>query len=90
VTCDAARVLGIDAGHLAPGSPADVCIFDPARHWKVEPAALRSQGKNTPYLGYEMTGRVCWTLVEGQVVYELGNGRRGANGAPHAPVARDR
>ena len=70
MTCDAARVLGIDAGHLAAGSPADVCIFDPQRYWKVEPAALKSQGKNTPYLGYELQGRVCYTVIEGQVVYE--------------------
>jgi dihydroorotase len=78
ITFDAARVLGIDAGHLAPGSPADVCVFDPHRHWKVEPAALKSQGKNTPYLGYEVPGRVCYTIVDGQVVYEdkTANGSR--------------
>jgi dihydroorotase len=78
VTFDAARVLGIDAGHLSVGAAADVCIFDPHRYWKVEPAALRSQGKNTPYMGYEIRGRVCYTIVEGQVVYEdkAVNGRR--------------
>jgi dihydroorotase len=78
VTFDAARILGIDAGHLSPGSPADVCIFDPHRHWKVEPAALKSQGKNTPYLGYEVQGRVCYTIVDGQIVYEerTAHGRR--------------
>jgi dihydroorotase len=70
VTSDAARVLGIDAGHLSPGAAADVCIFDPLRYWRVEPAALKSQGRNTPYLGYEIQGRVVHTLVEGQVVYE--------------------
>jgi dihydroorotase len=78
ITSDAARVLGIDAGNLSPGAAADVCIFDPERYWKVEPAALRSQGKNTPYLGYEVQGRVCYTIVDGQVVYEhhVANGRR--------------
>jgi dihydroorotase len=86
MTCDAARVLGIDAGHLAVGSAADVCIFDPERHWKVEPAALRSQGKNTPYLNYEVAGRVCCTLVEGQVVFEAGAPRRHANGASHGAL----
>jgi dihydroorotase len=74
ITSDAARVLGIDAGHLATGSAADVCVFDPDRYWKIEPSALKSQGKNTPYLGYEVRGRVCYTLVEGQVVYENGRG----------------
>ena len=70
ITSDAARILGIDAGHLAPGSAADVCIFDPERYWKIERAALKSQGKNTPYIGYELQGRVCCTLIDGQVVYE--------------------
>jgi len=70
ITSDAARVLGIDAGHLAVGAIADVCIFDPAYYWRVDRAALRSQGKNTPFLGLEVKGKVRWTLVEGQVVYE--------------------
>jgi dihydroorotase len=70
ITSDAAHVLNIDAGHLSVGSPADVCIFDPRRDWKVTPAALKSQGKNTPYIGYEVQGRVCCTIIEGQVVYE--------------------
>ena len=70
ITSDAARVLGVDAGHLTSGSVADVCIFDPNAHWTVKPEALRSQGKNTPYLGYELQGRVCYTIVDGQVVFE--------------------
>jgi dihydroorotase len=65
-----ARVLGIDAGHLASGHVADICVFDPEEHWKVEPAALKSQGKNSPFLGLELKARVRYTLVEGQVVYE--------------------
>ena len=77
ITADAARVLGIDAGHLSLGAPADVCVFDPERYWKVEPAALKSQGKNTPYTGYEVAGRVAYTLIDGQVVYEASaNGKR--------------
>jgi dihydroorotase len=70
ITSDAARVLGIDAGHLGVGAVADVCIFDPACYWRVDRAALRSQGKNTPFLGLEVKGKVRWTLVEGQVVYQ--------------------
>jgi dihydroorotase len=38
--------------------------------WVVEPAALKSQGKNTPFLGFELTGRARYTLVGGQVVHE--------------------
>jgi dihydroorotase len=70
ITSEAARVLNIDAGHLAPGHSADICIFDPARHWRVAPEALKSQGKNTPFVGLELKGRVRCTLVDGQVVYE--------------------
>jgi dihydroorotase len=70
ITSDAARILGISAGHLAVGAVADACIFDPECHWRVERAALKSQGKNTPFLGIEVQGRVRWTLVEGQIVHE--------------------
>ena len=70
VTADPARVLGVDAGHLAVGAPADVCIFDPEQRWIVLPGALKSQGKNTPFLGLELQGKVRYTLVGGQIVYE--------------------
>jgi dihydroorotase len=69
ITCDPAAILGIDAGALGIGSPADVCIFNPAAPWQVTPEALRSEGKNTPFLGYEMAGRVSTTLVDGRVVF---------------------
>ncbi len=65
-----ARVLGIDAGHLSAGHIADICVFDPEQYWKIEPDALKSQGKNSPFLGLELKGKVRYTLVEGQVVYE--------------------
>ncbi|MGH8618573.1 MAG: dihydroorotase [Burkholderiales bacterium] len=70
ITAEPARVLGVAAGTLAVGAGADVCVFDPARHWKIEPASLKSQGKNTPFTGYELAGKVRHTLVEGQVVFE--------------------
>jgi len=70
ITNDAARVLGIDAGHLTVGTDADICIFDPECWWKVEPSALKSQGKNTPFSGIELKGKVTHTLVAGQVAYE--------------------
>jgi len=70
ITTDPARVLGINAGHLSEGHAADICVFDPATYWKIEAKALKSQGKNTPFLGYELAGKVRMTLVEGHVVYE--------------------
>lgn len=70
ITAEPARVLGVEAGHLSPGAAADVCIYDPHEYWKVEAAALKSQGKNTPFLGMELQGRVKYTLVNGSTVYE--------------------
>jgi len=69
-TLQPAQILGLDAGHLSVGAAADVCVFDPETYWKVEPAALKSQGKNTPFTGLEMQGRVRYTLVDGQIVYQ--------------------
>ncbi|MBI3901638.1 MAG: dihydroorotase [Nitrosomonadales bacterium] len=70
VTQHPARVLRLDAGHLSVGAVADVCVFDPEAYWKIEAAALKSQGKNTPFLGLELQGKVRYTLVDGQVVYQ--------------------
>jgi len=71
ITSDPARVIGLKAGTLAVGSAADVCVFDPKLGWKVDRKALKSQGKNSPWLGYEMEGKVRVTLVGGQVVHDL-------------------
>ena len=70
VTLQPARILGLDIGHLSVGSAADICVFDPEAYWKIEPAALKSQGKNTPFIGMELQGKVRYTLVDGQVVYQ--------------------
>jgi len=70
ITAKPAAILGIDAGHLGVGATADVCIFDPAADWRVEPSALYSLGKNTPFSGYELHGRVSHTLVSGNLVFE--------------------
>jgi dihydroorotase len=70
VTSDAARVLGVSTGRIEPGAPADLVLFDPDASWRVTPAALRSQGRNTPFLGYELPGRVRQTIVAGKVVWQ--------------------
>jgi dihydroorotase len=70
VTCDPARVLGVPSGRLQPGAPADVILFDPQAPFRVTAETLRSQGKNSPFLGHELAGRVRATLVAGNVVYE--------------------
>jgi len=77
LTADPARVLGTtlgslqdSVGHLAVGGVADVCVLSTEGHWLVCDAALRSQGKSTPFSGYELPGRVRATVVGGQVAFE--------------------
>ncbi len=70
VTSEPARILGIDRGSIACGRPADLCLFDPEATTVIEPHQLKSQGKNTPFLGASLPGRVRMTLVDGHVVYE--------------------
>ena len=70
ITRDPARTAGLAAGTLAPGAGADVVLFDPNARWTVNGAALASQGKHTPFLGYELTGQVKATIVAGHVAFE--------------------
>jgi dihydroorotase len=71
VTSRAAEILGEDTGRLALGAKADVVVFDPSAHWRVTPESLRSAGKSTPYAGYELQGRARYTLVGGDVRFEI-------------------
>ena len=77
ITADPSRVLGStlgslqdSVGHLAVGGVADVCVLSMDGHWLVSEASLRSQGKSTPFFGYELPGRVVATVVGGQVAFE--------------------
>ena len=70
VTSDPARILGIEAGSLAVGMPADICVFDPHASLRVTRESLRSQGKNTPFLGMELQGNVRCTLIDGHLAYD--------------------
>jgi len=67
---DALGSLSSSAGRLVEGGVADICLFDEKARWTVEPAALKSQGKHSPFAGYELPGRVKYTLVAGHVAYE--------------------
>jgi dihydroorotase len=69
ITADAARVAGLSAGGLSTGSVADVCVFDADARWLVNAAAIVSQGKHTPFLGYELPGQVRHTIVSGRLAY---------------------
>ena len=71
ITSDPAKIIGITkAGHLSPGARADICVFDPHAHAIISRENLRSQGKNTPFLGLELPGKVRYTLVEGELMFD--------------------
>jgi dihydroorotase len=70
ITSQSAAILGITGGNLSIGSDADITIFDPEQVWTVTPNQLVSQGKNTPFLGIEMMGKVQYTLLHGQITYQ--------------------
>ncbi len=70
ISQSSAKILGIAAGDLSVNANADICIFDANEYWQIVPSALKSQGKNTPFNGLEIAGKVKTTLVNGQIVYQ--------------------
>lgn len=72
MTINPARLLALDAGTLAEGAAADICIFDPDGRWVLDRQKLQSKSKNTPWHGKELTGRVMHTFKAGRLVYSEG------------------
>lgn len=77
VTSRPAAILGsalgpwaASVGRLVVGGVGDVCVFDPQAVWTVEPSQLRSQGRHTPFGGYELVGRVRATVADGRLAYQ--------------------
>ncbi|MEO8418570.1 MAG: dihydroorotase [Methylophilaceae bacterium] len=70
MTSAPAAILGIDGGHLSLNANADICMFDPGHYWKIDAATLISQGKNSPFLGLEVAGKVRYTLLHGHTVHQ--------------------
>ncbi|WP_313314904.1 dihydroorotase [Pulveribacter sp.] len=77
ITAEPARVLGASlgtlqasVGRIAEGGVGDLCVVDPGAHWTVQADALASQGRHTPFSGYELPARVRTTLVGGQIAFE--------------------
>jgi dihydroorotase len=64
-----AKILGLPGGTLAPGSPGDVTVIDPAGEWTCDPARLRSRSHNTPFGGRVLHGRAMMTVVAGNIVF---------------------
>ncbi|MCG8467398.1 MAG: dihydroorotase [Gemmatimonadetes bacterium] len=70
MSCIPARTMGIDGGTLRPGSPADIVVLDPDARWTIDPERFLSKSRNTPFAGFEVTGRVKRTIVAGETRYE--------------------
>ena len=70
MTFNPACILGIPKGRLSLGGEADFTIFDPNETWTVDPEQFASKGRNTPFAGRELTGKVKYTIVGGKIVYE--------------------
>ncbi len=73
VTRRPAAILGVESGVVAVGGPADLCLFDPGEPWTVSSRTLASLGKNSPFLGMEVLGRVRFTIIDGHVDYRGGH-----------------
>ncbi|MDD7910701.1 dihydroorotase [Pseudovibrio exalbescens] len=71
MTCNPADRLGLEAGRLSKGAPADLIVFDPERPWIVEKEKIRSRSKNTPFEDETLQGRVLTTLVAGRILYNI-------------------
>ena len=71
LTAGPAGILGLPFGTLSIGASADVCIFDPDLVWQLNTDTIRSNGHNTPFMGWEMKGRVIHTLLAGNLVHSL-------------------
>lgn len=69
-----AQILGLDRGNLAVGKPADLVIADPKAEYVIDASKFLSKGKNTPFHGQRVVGRVRYTLVDGMIVYEANEG----------------
>ena len=65
-----ANVFGLSVGRIEPGAEADIVCFDPNAQWLVSFGTLASKSKNSPFLGWTLTGVVRATLVDGRLVYE--------------------
>lgn len=71
MSCQPARAFHLPGGTLAEGSVADVTVFSPDETWTVDPATFLSKSRNTPFAGWELTGRPRMTIVEGRVVWSV-------------------
>ena len=70
MTLNPACILRINKGRLAIGGEADIVLFDPDEEWTVDPEQFASKGRNTPFAGMKLKGKVKYTIVDGRIVYQ--------------------
>ena len=66
-----AKVIGIDKGDISVGKIADLVIFDPDKEYEVTEKEFAGKSKNSPFIGWTLTGKVCATVMGGKITYEL-------------------
>jgi len=69
LTINPARILGIDRGRIKEGVKANITIFDPGKIWLVKEEELASKSRNSPFIGWELPGKIEWTIVGGKIAY---------------------
>ena len=69
MSLEPAKVIGIPKGDISEGKCADIAIVDLKEKWIVDPKEFASKGRNTPFAGRELTGRVKYTICDGKVVF---------------------
>ena len=72
MTCNPARILGVQAGALRVGDAADVTLIDPQKEWVVDPHQFQSKGRNCPFAGWRLKGRAVGTIVDGKWIVREG------------------
>lgn len=70
ITCNPAKILGLDTGHLAVGQTANLCLIDPQKEWVFSIDEMLSHGKNTPFSGWNFKGKVIHTIIKGNTVFK--------------------
>ncbi len=70
LTVGPARALGLPGGTFSRGAAADLTLVDPERRWRVEARTFRSKSRNTPFEGWDMTGRAVAVLLDGRLVHD--------------------
>ncbi|MGB5707686.1 MAG: dihydroorotase [Arenicellales bacterium] len=70
LTCNPARVIGVDRGHLSVGANADLCLVDPTEEWILNDESMQSRGQNSPFMGKQFFGKTHMTMIEGEVIFQ--------------------